>query len=926
MSISEKPGAAVVEATPPYLRSAADVVHDLDTDVTSGLSVQGAAERLTTHGPNQITAEKPPSAVAIALTQLRDPMNIMLVAVTVVSLLIGQVSTALLVAVLVLLNVALGTRQELKARASVDALAKLQVPQSRILRGGNLTLIDAVDVVPGDVVQVEAGEIVPADGRVVASATLETQEAALTGESAPVSKDAAVLPGPEVAVGDRSNMLFQNTSVTRGTGTMVVTATGMQTQMGQIATMLTSVKRTRSPLQKELDSLTRVLGIIAWTAVAFIVVVGLFRDLPIEDVLLLGTAMAISAIPTGLPTFVQAMLSYGAKQLAEAKAVVKNLTDVETLGATSAINTDKTGTLTMNQMMVSTIYAGGSWFTVDGEGYRKSGAIRSVAGRPVPDFTRLAYGLVLDSDATVSDDGAVVGDPTEAALVVLAAKLGVDADETRRAYPRLAEVPFDSEYKFMATFHRVQIDGADYLIELVKGGPDVVLARCTQAGGPLSGTQVPIEQERPGIEAANRQMGEKGLRVLAFAARVLDDADERAIAQDPMTFTQDLSFVGMAGIIDPLRTEAKGAVQTALGAGIDVRMITGDHAVTAHAIGETLGLGSGAVSGTELQAMSDDELRARLPELHVFGRVSPEDKLRLAQVMQGEGMIVAMTGDAVNDAAALKQADIGVAMGSGSEVSKQAARMILTDDNFGTLVHAVELGRTIYSKIVSYIRYQMTQLLSLVLLFVTATVFDINDGVALTPLMVLFLNFFISIFPVIVIMMDPGDPDVMTRPPRDPKVPITNPAAITRWVLYGATLFLAALVPLVFGPDTLSTNEPSASMTMSFVVLGLGTILSGLVMRRDPTSGLVPPILSAVKWLAIPAALVVLATELGFLQRGLLTQPLSGLEWLACIGLALVVPVVVEVDKWVRRRRHRRPAEYAPEVAVSPARAVSTAR
>jgi P-type Ca2+ transporter type 2C len=926
MSISEKPEAAVVEATPPYLRPAADVVHDLHTDVTSGLTAQEAAERLATHGPNQITAEKPPSAVAVALTQLRDPMNIMLVAVTVVSLLIGQVSTALLVAVLVLLNVALGTRQELKARASVDALAKLQVPQSRVLRGGNVTLVAAVEVVPGDVVQVEAGEIVPADGRIVGSATLETQEAALTGESAPVSKDAAALPGPDVAVGDRSNMLFQNTSVTRGTGTMVVTATGMQTQMGQIATMLTSVKRTRSPLQKELDSLTRVLGIIAWTAVAFIVVVGIFRDLPIEDVLLLGTAMAISAIPTGLPTFVQAMLSYGAKQLAEAKAVVKNLTDVETLGATSAINTDKTGTLTMNQMMVSTIYAGGSWFSVDGEGYRKSGAIRSVAGQPVPDFTRLGYGLVLDSDATVSDDGAVVGDPTEAALVVLAAKLGVDADETRRAYPRLTEVPFDSEYKFMATFHRVKVDGADYLIELVKGGPDVVLARCTQAGGPLSGTQVPIEQERPSIEEANRQMGEKGLRVLAFAARVLDDADERAIAQDAMSFARDLSFVGMVGIIDPLRAEARGAVQTALGAGIDVRMITGDHAVTAHAIGEMLGLGTGALSGTELQAMSDDDLRARLPELHVFGRVSPEDKLRLAQVMQGEGMIVAMTGDAVNDAAALKQADIGVAMGSGSEVSKQAARMILTDDNFGTLVHAVELGRTIYSKIVSYIRYQMSQLLSLVLLFVTATVFDINDGVAMTPLMVLFLNFFISIFPVIVIMVDPGDPDVMKRPPRDPKVPITNRAAMARWMLYGATLFLTALVPLVFGPDTLSTDEPSASMTMCFVVLGIGTILSGLVMRRDPTSGLVPPILSAVKWLAIPVALVVLATELRFLQHGLLTQALTGPQWLACIGLALVVPIVVEVDKWVRRRRHRQPAEYAPEVAVNPARAVSTMR
>ncbi len=335
-------------------------------------------------------------------------------------------------------------------------------------------------------------------------------------------------------------MLFQNTSVTRGTAAMVVTDTGMQTQMGQIATMLTSVTRTRSPLQKELDTLTGVLGIIAWTAVAIIVVVGLIRGLSGTDVLLLGTAMAISAIPTGLPTFVPAMLSYGAKQLAEAKAVVKNLTDVETLGATSAINTDKTGTLTMNQMMVSTLYAGGAWFTVEGEGYRKSGQILSVAGAAVPDFTRLGYGLVLDSDATVSDDGAVVGDPTEAALVVLAAKLGVDADETRRAYPRLAEVPFDSEYKFMATFHRVPIDGAERLVELVKGGPDVVLARCTAEGRLRRRRRCRSTRRAPSIEAANQRMGEKGLRVLAFAARTVEEAELDAVQADPMSFAHGL--------------------------------------------------------------------------------------------------------------------------------------------------------------------------------------------------------------------------------------------------------------------------------------------------------------------------------------------------------------------------------------------------
>jgi P-type Ca2+ transporter type 2C len=721
-------------------------------------------------------------------------------------------------------------------------------------------------------------------------------------------------------------MLFQNTSVTRGTATAVVTATGMPTEMGRIATMLTAVKRTRSPLQKELDKLTRVLGVVAWTAVALIVVLGIVRGLPASDVLLLGTAMAISAIPTGLPTFVQAMLSYGARRLAEAKAVIKNLADVETLGATSAINTDKTGTLTLNQMMVSTLYTDGAWFTVEGEGYRKTGGIRSVAGTEVPDFTRLAYALVLDSDATVGEDGTVIGDPTEAALVVLAAKLGADAEQTRAAYPRLAEVPFDSDYKFMATFHRIEIDGDAYVVELVKGAPDVVLDRCSRAGGPFRSSAEPIEQERDRIEAANRHLGEQGLRVLAFAARIISPEDQALMSVDPMALTRDLGFVGMVGIIDPLRPSAKAAVDTALRAGIDVRMITGDHAVTAHAIGTSLGLGEGAVSGAELQALSDEELRRRLPRLHVFGRVTPEDKLRLARIMQGEGLIVAMTGDAVNDAAALKQADIGVAMGSGSEVSKQAARMVLTDDNFGTLVHAVELGRSIYSKVVSYIRYQMSQLLALVLLFVTATVFNINSGVAMTPLMVLFLNFFVAIFPVVVIMLDPADPDVMNRPPRDPKVPITNAAAVTRWVAYGAVLFLCALVPLIAGPDKPSTDHPSASMTMCYVVVGLGTIFSGLVMRRDPTSGLEPPILSAVKWLSIPVVLLVLSTELAFLQHALLAQSLTGLQWLACIGLALVLPIVVEIDKWARRRRLRPTAPESVPAVVAPTRAAVPGR
>ncbi|MEV4604128.1 HAD-IC family P-type ATPase [Amycolatopsis sp. NPDC049253] len=355
-------------------------------------------------------------------------------------------------------------------------------------------------------------------------------------------------------------------------------------------------------------------------------------------------------------------------------------------------------------------------------------------------------------------------------------------------------------------------------------------------------------------------------------------------------------------------------------------MITGDHAVTAGAIGEQLHLGPGAISGRELQALSDEDLIARLPQLHVFGRVSPQDKLRLARVMQRQGLVVAMTGDAVNDAAALKQADIGVAISSGSEVSKQAARMILTDDNFGTLVHAVEIGRRVYEKVVAYVRYQMAQLLSLVLLFVAATAFNVNSGVALTPPMILYLLFFVTVAGVVMIAVDLGDPDAMHRPPRDSKVPMTNRSAVTYWVLYAAVMFAAAFIPLVAGPDEPSPDRPSASMTMTFVVMGLGTVFNALTNRRDPASGLTPPILDVLAIAAIPVILIITATEVGFLQSSLLTQHLTGREWLACIALALALPLVIESAKWIRRRHATIPATIDTQHAVAPVRAIPGSR
>ncbi|MFC9787971.1 cation-translocating P-type ATPase [Rhodococcus sp. NPDC127528] len=925
MPATEHPSAdpAVVD-TPPvaswHSQDAAAVVATLTSNPRTGLTSAEAEVRTRRYGVNEIAAEPSPSILSTALRQLRDPMNLMLVAVAVVSLVIAEIPTAIVVAALVLLNVVLGAQQELKARASVDALARMQTPQARVIRDGTLVELDATALVPGDIVELEAGDIVPADGRLLRSATLETQEAALTGESAPIGKDPAPLPDTDVPLGDRSNMVFQNTSVTRGTATMVVTETGMHTEMGLIASMLSAVAPSKSPLQRELDSLTKVLGIIAWAAVAIIVVIGAIRGQDVTTLLLLGISMGVSAIPTGLPTFVQAMLAYGARQLADAKAVVKNLTDVETLGATSAINSDKTGTLTMNQMTVRSLYFHTRWYTVDGEGYSKSGKISQAAGEQVPDFTILAYGLCLDSDATVSDTGEVVGDPTEAALVVLAAKIGVDAPLTRQKYPRVAEVPFDSAYKFMATFHHLELDGATRFLEVVKGGPDVVLDRCTHAFRP-GRVAVPLDEVRDELTAANRAMSEKGLRVLAFAARDVA-GQEDGVRADPMSFVENLTFIGMVGIIDPLRPEAVDSVRTAHAAGIDVRMITGDHAITASAIGAELGLGPGAIGGAELQAMTDDELAAALPNLHVFGRVTPQDKLRLADIMQRSGAVVAMTGDAVNDAAALKKADIGVAMGSGSEVTKQAGKMVLTDDNFGTLITAIRLGRSIYEKIVSYIRYQMAKLFSLVLLFLVASIFNINEGVALTPLMVLFQHFFITLFPVAVIMVDPAPPNLMNKPPRDPGLPIANRPAFVQWLAYGILQFAVTLAAMLLAPGEMSTTEANVPMTMAFVVLSLGSILAGLVMRRDPESGLTAPVLGALKILSVPVVVTVFAVELGFLQDLLMTTSLTGRQWLACLGWSLIVPVVVEAEKAVRRRRRAHlPAAMATLDVVTPRRA-----
>ena len=891
-----------------------EVARALSTDITTGLTETQAARGLERYGPNEIPRETPPSVWQITLRIWADPMNIMLTIVAIAAFLFDQTPTGILIALLVLLNLYMGASQEAKAQQSVSALESLQAPAARVLRDGRICELPAVDLVPGDVVLLEPGDLVPADGRVARSTSLEAVESSLTGESAPVDKGPAPLPEADTALGDRSDMVFQNTSITRGTATVIVTTTGSATEMGKIAGLLSSVVPEKSPLQRELRSLTIKLAILAWVAVAVIVAISLFRGLPTDQVVLLAITVAISSIPAGLPTFLTTMLSYGAQRLAKAKAVVRNLTDVEALGCTSAVNSDKTGTLTMDMMTATSLFESGHWYHVEGAGYAKSGVILGAAGTESPDFTALAYGLTLCSDATVSDDGAVIGDPTEAALVVLAAKMGVDSEISRREYERVALVPFDSEYKFMATFHLAPIEGEMKLVALVKGAPDVLLSRCTDADW-TEGT-TPIREVDEQLQQANHELGSQGLRVMAFAYRLFDPADAPSIQADPMAAVTDLTFSSLVGIIDPLRPSAKEAVAIAQRAGIEVRMITGDHAVTAEAIAKDLSLGPGVITGPQFQQLTDAEVAADLENLHVFGRVAPEDKLRLVTIMQETGQTVAMTGDAVNDAAALKKADIGVAMGSGSEVTKQAANMVLTDDNFATLVHAIELGRDIYGKITAQLRYVMVGLFGVLLVMLAASALDINAGQALTPVMLIFVTFLVGIFPAIAISTDSVEPGIMDQPPRDPNAAILNRQTTPRWLAFGAAQAIAILLPFFVLDERSADGGPGAGQTTAFAVAALSTVWIAACVRRDLLPAWSGPHFPYWWWLLVPLALTWFAISDDGMRDALGTQPLNGNQWLLAIGCSLIVVVVIEGSKAVRRAADNR--EDTPTPAPAP--------
>jgi P-type Ca2+ transporter type 2C len=908
------------EATRPswHAAEASAVARELGVEVERGLSVEEARSRLQSHGPNRLTAAKKESGFQAFLRQYRDFMQIILLAAAVINLVVtGDVGTSVVLAGLTVFNAVVGLRQEAKAEESVKALAQMMKTIARVRRGGQAVEVDAEELVPGDVVLMEAGNRVPADGRICVAATLEIEEAALTGESLPVAKSTAPVPGEDVPLGDRICLAYMNTSVTRGRGEMVVTGTGMDTEIGHIANLLATTEADKTPLQKQLDGLSKIIATIAGIALLLVIALGLVRGQSFDTLFITGVALAVAAIPTGLPAVVTALLSIGTREIARRNAIVKRLPAVETLGSTSVICSDKTGTLTLNKMTARELAIPGQHrFTVSGEGYSTAGEIKHVGGLNI-DLDPYLLPMILCADA-VLDGEDLIGDPTEGALIVLGAKGGLDIEETRHSYPRVAEVPFDSDYKFMATFHEMTGAGGQPVVRCyVKGAPDVLIAHGNSYRDP-DGTLVPItDQNRSLALEANDRIAAAGERVMVVAQRDLDKASFDP-AGDLLGLVQDLTLLAMVGIVDPPRAEAKAAIAECRAAGIRVRMITGDHATTAAAIATELGIEGRAVTGAEFAAMSDDQLVEQLPEIGVVARVAPEDKLRLVRLLKRTGNVAAMTGDGVNDAPALKAADIGVAMGiTGTEVSKEAAVMILTDDNFATIVNAVEYGRGLYDNLLKYLRFQMSTLVAYIAIFIGAGIFAIAGGVPLTPLQILWINMVIDIPIAVALGFDEPTTGLMRRRPRPVGAPVLSRANWVRLCVQGFVMTVGALVAYQIGDDQ---GGPATGATMLLTALSLSHLAVGLLARDQRNTILSRAALpgpTQLRRYGIALLAIIAATTIGFLQRILETVELNLSQWSICIGIAVALVVIEELIKLVLRRRDRRRVAPRTEPALA---------
>jgi Ca2+-transporting ATPase len=879
--------------------SVADALAAQGVTAERGLSAAEVTERRSKHGANKFAEQETESRWHAFLRQYADIMQIVLLVAGIASIWpVGQVSTGVMLILLTVFNAYLGLSQEGKAAAAVAALQKMMVVKAKVRRDGELTEVPAEELVPGDIVTFEAGDVVTADGRLLKAATVEIDEAALTGESLPVSKELQPV-AEDAPLGDRHNMAFMNTNVTRGAGEMLVTATGMSTEVGHISGMLQAAEEEETPLTRQINALTRQLLVIAGLALIASMAIGYFRyDQSFDVLFVTAIAFAVSAIPTGLPAVITTILSYGSQSLAKAHAIVKQLRSVETLGSTSAVNSDKTGTLTLNQMTAVELTIPGRRHTVSGTGYGFDGKIERVGGDEDVPLDAFLLPCVLASDAVVKD-GEMIGDPTEGALVVLAEKGGVGAAATREQYPRVATLPFDSDYKMMATFHRMQDDaGRDVIRAFIKGAPDQLLKRGANVISPDLRSTIPVDDSvREKFNAENLRLGEKGLRVLATGRKDFDPGSFDPNA-DLLPLLEGMTLLALIGIVDPPRPTAKVSIAEAHGAGIQVRMITGDHAVTASAIAAELGIRGKAITGAEFRAMSEEEALREIDDIGVIARVAPEDKVHLVDILRKKGHIVSMTGDGVNDAPALKQADIGVAMGiTGTEVSKEAANMILTDDNFATIIKAVELGRGLYDNLKKYIRFQIGCLIGFIVTFLGSSIFNILGGVPFVPLQTLFMNFTVQVFQAVGLGYGQPAEGLMERPPR-----AANEALLSRGLL--AWL---AIVGLIMGGGTLGViywasgaYDETVARTMGIITFSIANVAFSLATKDERRSAFSVEVLADRAFIRATLAsilVIILMSEFGFLNRLLDTVSLDLEQWAICVLVGLVILPVAEIRK-----------------------------
>jgi len=882
--------------------SADQVLHSEGVDAHRGLSSAEAGARTERFGPNKLAEGQAEPRWHAFVRQYRDPMQIVLLAAGIGSLYpLKQYGTGILLVLLTLFNAVEGLQQEGKAAAAVAALQKTMIIKARVRRDGQLADISAAQLVPGDIVSIEAGDVVPADGRLLSAATLEIDESALTGESLPAAKGTETVKGAGTALGDRTDMVYMNTDVTRGTGEFIVTATGMATEVGHISGMLQEERDVKTPLTRQLDRLSQQILVVAGIALVASMALNLARGETFIAVFNAAVAFAIAAIPVGLPTVVTTILAWGTQQLAKAGAIMKRLASTETLGSTSAINSDKTGTLTLNQMTAVQMTVAGRRYAIEGKGYSTDGRINRVAGEADISLDQFLMPMVLASDAVVRD-GELIGDPTEGALVVLAAKGGIDAVSTRERYPRIAELPFDATYKLMATFHRMKdASGHEVIRCFVKGAPDQLLARAATFADPDAGPAPADEAFRKRYLAENQRLGEQGLRVMATARKDFDPAafDPHA---DLLPLVTGLELLALAGIVDPPRPTAKASIATAKKAGIRVRMITGDHAVTAAAVAGQLGIDGTVLTGAQFGAMSDQEALSKIEDVGVIARVSPEHKVRLVDVLRKEGQIVAMTGDGVNDAPAVKKADIGIAMGTGTEVTQEAAVMILTDDNFSTIIKAVELGRGLYDNLTRYIRFQMGGLFGYIATFLGASLFDVAEGIPLLPLQTLWVSFTMLSIQSVGLGYSKPAAGLMDRPPLPPSRPILT-RGILVWLGFVGLLMAVGTLSVISWAE--QAHGLAVGRTMGMVTFALFTLFFSIESKDERDSAFSLDTFSDKTFRITSSGsfvLLVLSTVLGIFHTVMKTVTLDIPQWVICTAVALSVVVAAEIRKAVRRR------------------------